>query len=185
MAAHTRYDGTRTAMLRASLFAVMLLSTATNRLAAQDSMIVRRGGWAVGGSLGMLGYGSQAAPLELTTVGVHFTQLRPGSIGADISLGTMPRAMVEGVVLLGVRVGVTVPVQVAPGVLLLPSAGATVIGAGGMETTGGAVGYNLGGAAVFGPGPIAFRTGLTRHQLQDLRGGFWLLEVGIVHLPRL
>jgi hypothetical protein len=160
-----------------------LLMMAASRLDAQESPSLDRQGWIIGGSLGMFGSGAETAPLELMTVGVNFTQVRPRWIGADISIGTMPRVLAEGVMVLGGRFDATIPVPVAPGVLLLPAAGFSVVGGAGDGGAGGVVGYNVGAAAVFGTGNVGFRTGLTWHRLEESTSGIWLLEVGIARLP--
>src|SRR5262245_56018141 len=58
--------------------------------------------WVVGMSLGVPGYGKDT-DLELMTVGVHWTAFNPGRVGGDFSIGTMPRAMTEGLFPVGVR----------------------------------------------------------------------------------
>jgi hypothetical protein len=160
-----------------------LVAMAAGRLCAQDSARVNRDGWVIAGSLGVFGAGGQTAPLELTTVGVSFTHVRPGGLGADIAIGTMPRALVAGLFVLGSRLDATVALPIAPGVLLLPAGGLSVIGGMGEGGGGGLIGYNLGGAAVFGTGSVGLRTGLTWHQFQESGSGVWLLEVGVARLP--
>ncbi|NUO37405.1 MAG: hypothetical protein HOQ17_16670 [Gemmatimonadaceae bacterium] len=176
-----RWVGRGTA--RAAIVAATLLAMIGGRLGAQDSSAVKRQGWIIGGSLGMLGSGREAAPLELTTVGMSFTQVAPGGLGADIAIGTIPRTLAAGVVVLGARFDATVPLSIAPGVLLLPAAGLTLVGGAAEGGGGGTAGYNLGAAAVLGTGTVGFRTGVTWHRLPDIRSGIWLLEVGIARLP--
>jgi hypothetical protein len=171
------------ASARAAALLVALVFLGANDLRAQDSTAARRGSWMVGGSIGMLGSGTQLAPAELMTIGVHFTQVRPGRLGADISVGTIPRTLSDGIVAVGARLGVALPLAVAPGVLLLPSAGFSLIGAAGGGGAGGTAGYNVGGAAVFGTGPVGFRTGITWHHMDFSNSALWLLEVGVAGRP--
>jgi hypothetical protein len=163
--------------------AALLLTLGAADLIAQDSTGVSNRGWMVGASLGMLGVGNRPAPLELTTVGVHFTHIQPGRLGADISLGTVPRALAEAVLAFGLRAGVTLPVRINEGILVLPSAGVTVCGAGGEGAAAGAYGFNFGGAAVIGTGPVGLRTGVTWHRIGASAPAIWLLELGFVRRP--
>lgn len=162
---------------------LLLLSITAARLEAQDSSWANRQGWIVGGSLGMLGSGTATAPLEHTVIGVNFTHVRPGSIGADISIGTIPRTLADGVLVVGTRLDAAVPVPLAHGMLLLPAAGLSLVGGLSAGGAGATPAYNVGGAVVFGTGNVGFRTGLTWHRPMESMGGIWLLEVGVAHLP--
>jgi hypothetical protein len=138
------------------------------------------GDWLVGASFGVPGYGTEPL-MELFTIGIQWTQLRPGRLGADFSLGTMPRAFAEGVAVVGLRAGGALPLTLSPGVLLLPSAGASLIGGAGAGGGGGLVGLNAGVAAVvFGTSATGLRTGVTWHRFQEGRGAIWLVEIGVV-----
>ena len=98
-------------------------------------------------------------------------------------MGTIPRTLVEGVVVGATRLGVALPLTAAPGVLLLPSAGVTLAGIGSLGGGGGTYGYNAGGAAVFGAGTVGFRAGITWHRLASSPSSAWLLEIGFLRLP--
>jgi hypothetical protein len=154
----------------------------SSTLSAQDSSRVRDRQWLNGFSVGVPGYGQEAEP-ALFTAGANFTQFRPFRPSADFSFGTMPRALTEGVMVLGVRAGVAVPLALSPGVFILPSGGVSLIGAAAGDGGGAAAGVNGGLAAVFlgknGPG---LRVGMTWHKFQETRGALWLLEIGIVHV---
>ena len=163
--------------------ALLILGLAARESQAQDSSSVPRSRWMVGGSLGSLRYGGEFAPLEYTTIGMHFTQVRPGALGADFSIGIVPRALTEGFLLSGARGGIAVPLALTPNVLLLPSAGLTLIGGMGAGGVGGTWGSNLGAAAVFGSGSTGFRTGVTWHRLSGGGDGIWLLELGVAKIP--
>jgi hypothetical protein len=151
---------------------------------AADATRSARAGWLVGASVGVPGSGGEAAP-SLFTVGAHFTQLRPGRLGADLALGTIPRAVTEGAVVGGARAGVALPLALSQGVLLLPSAGASLLGGVGAGGGAGTAGLNAGVAAVVFPaGAVGLRTGVTWHRFEEARAGLWLLEVGLVRGPR-
>ena len=148
-----------------------------------DSVSQGRGGWLFGASFGVPGYRTEAEP-QLFTIGFQWTQLSPNRLGADFSVGTMPRLLAEGIAVLGLRVGVAAPLTLAPGVLLLPSAGVSAIGGMSGADGGGAAGLNAGVAAVMrGTGPIGLRTGITWHRFQDSDGALWLFEIGFARIP--
>lgn len=145
-----------------------------------DTLSQARDGWLIGGSVGLPGFGSEVAA-EAFTIGVHWTRARPGRLGADFSLGTIPRTLAEGVLVLGLRGGVALPLLLAPGTWLLPSTGVSLIGGVGAGGGGGAIGYNGGiAAAAFGTGRTGLRIGITWHRFQDLQGTVWLVELGFV-----
>ena len=157
------------------------VSVDAQTVSADTSIRVQaRGDWLIGASIGVPGYGTEPVA-ELFTVGIHWTQLRPGKLGADFSLGTMPRVLAEGVAVVGFRVGGAVPLALSPGVVLLPSAGASLIGGAGPDGGGGLFGLNAGVAAVlFRTSATGLRTGITWHQFQESRGAIWLVEIGFV-----
>ena len=157
----------------------------TTPVAAQDSSAVARGGWLVGGSVGVPGHGGEFEP-ELFTVGVHWTHVRRGRPGVDFSLGTVPRVLIEGLVVMGARAGVAVPVALSPTVTLLPSGGVSVLGGFGGGGGGGTGGYNIGAAVVMQTAAgRGLRTGVTWHWLGDANGAIMLVELGLVRVPQL
>jgi hypothetical protein len=161
----------------------LLLSVGASPVGAQDTLSQAPRGWLIGASFGVPGYGREAAP-ELFTIGIHWTQLRPGRLGADFSVGTIPRIVVEGVAVLGFRAGGTLPLALAPRLVVLPSAGVSLIGGLGPGGGGGAAGLNAGVAAVlFGTSSTGLRTGVTWHRFEDTGGALWLFEVGAVGIP--
>ncbi len=152
--------------------------------AGADSAGGERGGWLFGASVGVPGYEGEAVP-ELFTVGVHWTQLRPGRPGVDLAIGTMPRVLAEGFAAVGARAGVALPLALSRGAVLLPSAGVSLLGGVGAGGGGGTTGLNAGVAAVLGPaGGAGLRTGVTWHRFGEAGGGLWLVEVGVVRWPR-
>ncbi len=151
----------------------------TPRSTAADSSSA----WLFGVSAGVPGYEDEPF-LELFTIGIHGTHLRGGGRpGFDYSLGTMPRALGEGVFVLGFRGGVAVPLTLSSRALLLPSAGLSLIGGAGESGGGGTAGLNIGIAAVvLGLNGTGLRTGVTWHRFQDSGGAIWLVELGVVRL---
>ena len=156
------------------------------QLAAQQPDTARRlhAGWLVAGSFGIPGHRSEPVP-ELFTIGFQWTQLRAGRLGADLALGTMPRLLAEGVLVLGFRGGAALPVAVARNVVLLPSAGISLVGGIGQGGGEGTTGLNAGVAGAFaGRGSVGLRTGVTWHRFRDTGSVLWLLEVGFFAVPR-
>lgn len=162
-----------------------LPASAQNSSAEPDSSTAPREGWIVGPSIGMPTTGRWVSP-EAITIGLNFTRLSPGHLGADISFGTMPRVLAAGIVAFGFRADAAYPVSVSPSMLLLPAAGVSVVGVGGDGGGGGALGANAGLAAVFhGKSPTGLRVGITAHQFLMAVEPIFLIEVGVVNVPRL
>lgn len=135
-----------------------------------------------GASVGLPGYAS-ATELRVFTVGVHGTHVRAGRVGVDYSAGTMPWVLVaQRLFVVGARAGAVLPLAVAEDVLLLPSAGGSVVG--GLATGGAAIaepGLNTGVAMlILGHGGTGLRVGATWHWFRPLERPLWLVEVGIV-----
>ena len=149
---------------------------------ATDSRASRPQGWLVGASLGVPGYGSETAP-DLFTVGINVTELRIGRPGPDLSIGTMPLLLAGGALPFGIRADFALPIAVAPHLIVLPSAGLSVIGVVASYGGGGIPGANAGIATVLHQGSLGLRTGLTLHSFQESHGAIWLFEVGLVHVP--
>jgi hypothetical protein len=139
--------------------------------------------WLVGGSVGVPGSG-RGTELEWTTVGVQWTDFSPGRVGGDISIGTMPRVFAKGVFPLGLRMGITVPLENrAAGFAVLPSAGASLLAALAAGGGGSALGLNAGLATIIWSGPVGFRTGVTFHRFRESPQPVWLVEMGFVGAP--
>lgn len=117
---------------------------------------------------------------ELYTIGVQWTQLKPGRLSADFAVGTMPRLLANSVLGIGLRGGAALPLEITQGVFLLPSAGVSVIaGTGGGEADG-AYGPHLGVAGVLlGQNNLGLRAGATWNRFREARNGVWLLELGV------
>lgn len=148
--------------------------------AAQDTASTAPAKWLISLSVGVPGSSGRPAP-ELTTVGVQWTRLRPGHLGADFALGTAPRALASGAVALGARAGVALPLALSSKTLLIPSVGLSAVGGFAGEGVGGLVGPNAGVAVVAtGMGAYGLRAGITTHFLVNWERPIWLLEMGIV-----
>jgi hypothetical protein len=140
--------------------------------------------WLVSASFGVPGFRSQPI-LELFTIGMQWTQFRPGRLGGDFSLGTMPRLLAEGALVLGFRGGTALPIAVTPNLVVVPSAGVSLIGGAGQGGGGGVAGLNGGLAVVlFGTGTTGLRTGITWHRFEDTRAAVWLVEMGVSGIPK-
>ena len=163
-----------------TVFLATLLALCASRARAQtpDSSPDRNehGTIMFGASIGMPAYGGQPIP-QLFTVGVNATGTSSGHIVPDFSIGTMPRTLSEGLVVLGLRGGVALPLTLAPDFTLLPSAGISLIGA---SVGGGIAGVNAGVAGVVWTGAVGLRGGVTWHHFQNSSTGVWLIELGLV-----
>ena len=149
---------------------------------AQSASNVEDHGWLTGVLLGLPGYKNEFEP-RLFTIGAQFTRVRKGRPGADIAIGMMPYAVSAGVIAMGLRAGVAVPLAPASRLLVLPSVGVSLVGAAGGGGAAGIGGANVGLATVLLATPsFGLRTGVTFHGFNDVRGTFWLAEVGFVTL---
>ena len=151
---------------------------------AQDTTAAVRDGWLVGPLVGLPGSGSDY-DLQFMTLGVSATRLAPSRAGMAVAVGTIPRAIVEGVVPVAVRIGPSIPIALSPDFFLIPSVGLS--GVGGIATggaIGGTGGYYWGAAAVTGRRSTGFHLGVTWHRPasgEDVT--LWLVELGIMRMP--
>lgn len=159
---------------------LLLLSVSGTSLSAQTSTESHPSAWLIGASIGVPGHGSNLEP-EFFTVGAHATRVEPGRPGGDFAVGTMPRVLMEGVLPVGARAGLALPLELSENLLLVASGGASMIaalGGGGGLTE---LGLNFGAAAlVLNEGSTGLRAGITWHRFRDLDGTVWLLELGAV-----
>src|SRR5262249_6895076 len=103
----------------------------------------------------------------------------------DFAVGTMPRALAEGVAVGFARAGVALPFHLSRGVVILPSAGVGLAGAASGEGGGVNSGLNAGLAAVlFGTGSVGLRTGVSWHRFAGAETSVSLWELGLVHVRR-
>jgi hypothetical protein len=129
-------------------------------------------------TFGVPGYSAEPAP-ELFTIGLYSTHLPSHGVGSELAMGTMPRALVAGVIAAGVRAGPLFPlVQSERGLLTLSGGAAGILGfgAGGLA----APGAYAGGAAVFLKGDSGVRFGMTWHWFRGAESIVWLFEIGTV-----
>lgn len=160
-----------------------MVAGAQDSTARRDSSTRRLDGWIVGPSLGMPTASGEVSP-EAITVGLGFTSVSPGRLGADISVGTMPRALAYGVIAFGFRADASYPVSLSPRLLLLPAAGMSVVGVGGDGGGGGSIGINAGlSAVIHGDSRTGFRFGVTMHEFPLAEVPIFLIEMGVVHVP--
>ena len=147
-----------------------------------SSTLSRPSGWLFSASLGVPTVSGSATP-EMFTVAARWTQARPGRLGAEFSLGAMPRFLGEGIVVGFAGGGVGLPLQVSQRLLVIPSVGLTLAGAasggGGESTTG--VGAGL--AAVTTSGPVGLRAGVTVHRFAAAEEPVVLWEIGLARVP--
>lgn len=149
---------------------------------AQDSTAAQRDGWIVGPLVGLPGAGSQYDP-EFVTLGVGVTRLVPNRPGLDFSVGTLPRALPEGLFPIGVRAGPSIPLALGPDVFFIPSAGLSAVGVLGSDAAGGVVGYYWGAATVVARGSVGVRAGITWHAPLYAQASVWLVEIGVMRVP--
>lgn len=129
---------------------------------------------------------------EFTFVGLTAGTARPGLVGVDMAFVVAPRALGYGFLVIGTRANIAVPVPLASNVLLIPSAGATLLG--GIGAGGGDVMHGLNGSvavAVFDKplaaqsSSIGLRVALAVHRFgSEGNARIQVLEFGIVRRRR-
>jgi hypothetical protein len=160
-----------------------MVAGAQDSTARRDSSTRALDGWIVGLSLGMPTASGEVSP-EAITIGLGFTSVSPGRLGADISVGTMPRALAYGIIPFGFRADASYPVSISPRMLLLPAAGLSVVSIVGEGGGGGSIGINAGlSAVIHGDSPAGIRLGVTVHQFPLAEVPIFLIEMGVVHIP--
>jgi hypothetical protein len=107
--------------------------------------------------------------------------MKPNRIGADLAIGTMPRAITEGVAVIGIRGNFGLPLELGRYVLFVPSAGISMLGAAGPGGGGAFVGVNGSLATVLWlSGALGARAGVSWHAFENSNGAVWLAEFGFV-----
>lgn len=147
---------------------------------AQDSVATHDRGWLTAFSVGVPGLGDEAFP-DLFTLGAQFTRVRHARPGADLAFGVLPRALEYGLLAIGLRGGLGLPLVVGRSLTIIPSAGVSAVVAMAAGEGGGIAGAQAGLAAQLGA-RRGLRVGMTWHQFGE--GRIWLLEVGIARLSR-
>lgn len=151
---------------------------------AQDSLAQPRDRWTTAFTVGVPGAGAE--PVQVSIVGLQFTNLDPGSLSGDFAIGIAPVVLAYGALAFGVRAGTALPMQMTPTSFIVPSAGASIIGAvgggGSAMLPGGNVGLSLVRA---GPSGAGVRFGVTWHKFvgAELSDAIWLAEFGVL-LPK-
>lgn len=172
-----RRSGSATIVLILSLVFACVLAP---DIAAQESSDVAQDPWLMGASIGVPGEGTSPAA-DLMTLALQAVRVEPGRLGAEVAAGISPRFLFSGVLGVGARAGLVLPVELSKRALLLPSVGTGLIGAFGGSTGGVIPGLNAGASVVaFGQGATAYRAGVTLHRLQDSRSTLWLFEFGFL-----
>src|SRR5687767_12521847 len=167
--------------LGALLVAVLLIASAPVAR-GQDSTSSGRNGWVIGPLLGVPGAGSDYDP-SFFTLGVGVTRLSPNRPGLDFAIGTVPRAIPEGILPIGARIGASIPLALGPDAFVIPSAGASGIGAVGAGVVGAVGGYYWGAAGLVARGRTGSRAGITWHRPFEADASVWLVEVGVMRVP--
>lgn len=174
----------RLALLAAPLLLPVGVVTGQTPPLSQSSDTAKPSGWLVGGSVGVPAFEGGISP-DLFTIAVNGAYVRPRGLGFDFAVGTIPRALAEGVAVGFARSGVALPFHLSRRVLMLPSAGVSLAGAASGEGGGINTGLNAGLAAVvFGTGSVGLRTGVTWHRFAGAETSVSLWELGLVHVRR-
>ena len=165
-----------------AMLAGVLLSANAPVARGQDSTSAKRNGWVIGPLLGVPGAGSDYDP-SFFTLGVGVTRLSPNRPGLDFAAGTVPRMIPEGIFPVGARVGASIPLALSPDALVIPSAGASGLGAVGGGGLGGIGVYYWGAAGLVARGRTGFRVGITWQRPLGGADSVWLVEVGVMRVP--
>jgi hypothetical protein len=166
---------------RARLF---VLCSATLVIAAdaatQDSaQTAPAAGWVWASSIGVIGVGQQiAGGLESMVVGLNVTRNRVSAPVFDAAFGTVPYLAAQGLILIGARAGVAVPLAVSNDLAFIPSAGGSALTIQGEALL---TGIN-GGLAIRtrDTSGAGLRLGITWHKFARVRSMVWLAEIGVV-----
>ena len=129
---------------------------------------------------------------EFTAVGLTVSPARPNRLGAELAFVVVPYALGFGVVAGAVRANIGLPIRLGPNMLLVPSAGLTLLGALGSGVGGGRRGVNGTVALVYvfdstqaSASSIGLRAALAFHRFGSSDdGGIRMFEIGIVRWAR-
>jgi hypothetical protein len=118
---------------------------------------------------------------EFFTLGVQWTDVEPGRTGLDLGVGTLPRVLFEGVLGFGARAALVRPVGIGEALVILPTAGLSLLAGVAEGGTGGAYGLHLGLGALLAPpgGAVGLRPGVSAHRFAGAGETIWLLELGV------
>lgn len=157
----------------------------------EDPLPLTPSRWMLGGTV-MMPSAAGGADVSLVALGLSAGTLRPNALGGDLAFVVLPRAVIAGVLVVGVRANLALPLVVGRNALLVPSAGVSLLGAAGAGGVGGLPGLNGTMAMIFftrplsDPGPAhGLRIALAMHRFgRDGEGGVQMLEIGFVRRAR-
>lgn len=128
--------------------------------------------------MGLPGVGMQPFPGAFT-LGAHAHYFPRGIVGFEASLGFAPVSLASGL-LVGGRAGVAVPLR-TESLLILPSAGVSVLAAASRNDLQSGPSLPYAGLATLSEGGVRF--GATIHWVDMSKAPAWLVEVGGIRLP--
>lgn len=138
------------------------------------------GPWVLGVSVGLPRADGESYG-ELLTLGLHASHVRPGRVGADFFVGTLPRVIFEGVLPVAGRAGAVLPLPLGSDLLLLPGAGVGALGGVSSDGAGFGIGLHTGASLIVGvQGRPLLRGGATWHYFAGLGEPLILLEFGVL-----
>jgi hypothetical protein len=147
---------------------------------AQDTTASVGAGTLVTYTVGVPGWRSEVLA-ELFTLGVHVGSARPNRLSPEVAFGVAPRVLVAGALAYGVRPGLAVPIAPTPHLLVVPSAGISIVGVAAQGGGEALIGASGGLAFVILPKTASgLRVGMTWHAFHDASEALWLLEFGVV-----
>lgn len=126
--------------------------------------------------------------LALTAVGLSAGSLRPHTLGGDLAFVALPAGLAFAVLAGGIRANLAVPITVGRSSLLVPSAGASLLGAAGSGGFGGLAGINGTLAVILFDRPLAeagpsrgLRIAIASHRFgRNGDAAVRMLEIGFV-----
>lgn len=126
--------------------------------------------------------------LVLTAVGMSAGSLRTHTLGGDLAIVALPAGLAFAVLAGGIRANLAVPITVGRSSLLVPSAGASLLGAAGSGGFGGLAGTNGTLAVILfdrpltEPGPSrGLRIAIASHRFgRNADAAVRILEIGFV-----
>jgi hypothetical protein len=164
---------------------ILAITVSGTDLRGQQASASDRGpGWMLGGTLMV-----PPAGAEFSAVGLIAGTAKPVRLGTDLAIVVIPRTIASGLFAACIRANLALPVPLGRTALLIPSAGVSLLGAGGAFGFTGTRGYN-GTIAIIGFGkPLAERTpsmgirvAYAAHEFGGLVSAplLHVLEIGIV-----
>lgn len=169
-----------------SITMLLLLPLSLAGAQADSTQSTSSEAWQVGGAV-LLPQTSDEYGLSFLALGITATSVRPGRIGPDLAFVVVPRALQAGALVGGVRANAGFPVALSPAVVLLPSAGVSLLGAAGLFGVAGVGGLNATMALHFFrasesglPAKSGLRVALGQHRFSGAGGNVTFVEFGFV-----